>query len=133
MGRPAPADERTLLQVRDLVAASTGDPLAPFALRPDKSFVFSPDRSAAIGYRVRFGLHRNGAACFDQHGSLGLLQHAGCSRPLHYGNDACACRSERPGCSVRRDFHLKKGVTLGASLPFLRLRSTPLQNQTGLV
>jgi lysylphosphatidylglycerol synthetase-like protein (DUF2156 family) len=55
MGHPPPADERTLRQVRDLVATSIGDPLAPFALRPDKSFAFSPDGSAAIGYRVRFG------------------------------------------------------------------------------
>ncbi len=48
-------DERTLRQVRDLVAAGGNDPLAPFALRPDKDFVFSPDGLAAIGYRVRFG------------------------------------------------------------------------------
>lgn len=50
-----PADEQTLLQVRDLVAISAGDPLAPFALRPDKSFVFAPDGLAAVGYRVKLG------------------------------------------------------------------------------
>lgn len=39
--------------MRNLVAAGSGDPLAPFALRPDRRFVFSPDGSAAIGYAVR--------------------------------------------------------------------------------
>ncbi|MGI8760634.1 MAG: phosphatidylglycerol lysyltransferase domain-containing protein [Jatrophihabitantaceae bacterium] len=32
---------------------SEGDPLAPFALRPEKSYVFSADGAAAVGYRVR--------------------------------------------------------------------------------
>lgn len=53
--RHSGSDERVLREVRDLVAGTTGDPLAPFALRPDKSFAFAPDGSAAIGYRVRFG------------------------------------------------------------------------------
>lgn len=43
-------------RVRDLVAVSERDPLAPFALRPEKSYVFSPDGAAAIGYRVRVGV-----------------------------------------------------------------------------
>jgi lysylphosphatidylglycerol synthetase-like protein (DUF2156 family) len=53
--RPAepPADETTWRRVRDLVATSEGDPLAPFALRRDKQYVFSPDGEAAVGYRVR--------------------------------------------------------------------------------
>lgn len=50
-----PGNEQTLHQVRDLVATSAGDPLAPFALRPDKSFVFAPDGLAAVGYRIRLG------------------------------------------------------------------------------
>lgn len=33
-----------------------GDPVAPFALRPDKSYVFTPDGAAAIAYRVRLGV-----------------------------------------------------------------------------
>jgi len=41
--------------VQHLVAASSGDPLAPFALRPEKSYVFAPDGAAAVGYRVRLG------------------------------------------------------------------------------
>jgi lysylphosphatidylglycerol synthetase-like protein (DUF2156 family) len=37
------------------VAVSDENPLAPFALRPEKSYVFSPDGAAAVGYRVRVG------------------------------------------------------------------------------
>jgi lysylphosphatidylglycerol synthetase-like protein (DUF2156 family) len=43
-------------RVRHLVALSERDPLAPFVLRPEKSYVFSPDGAAAIGYRVRVGV-----------------------------------------------------------------------------
>ncbi len=35
------------------MASSEADPLAPFALRPDKQYVFSPDGAAAVAYRVR--------------------------------------------------------------------------------
>ncbi|HZC70908.1 MAG TPA: phosphatidylglycerol lysyltransferase domain-containing protein [Jatrophihabitans sp.] len=42
--------------VRQLVAVSERDPLAPFALRPEKSYVFAPDGAAAVGFRVRVGL-----------------------------------------------------------------------------
>lgn len=59
MSRPsraaAGADEAELRRVRHLVAVSEGDPLAPFALRPEKSYVFAPDGDAAVGYRVRLG------------------------------------------------------------------------------
>jgi lysylphosphatidylglycerol synthetase-like protein (DUF2156 family) len=51
--RGADADDRR--HVWALVDRSTGDTLAPFALRTDKSYVFTADRSAAIAYRVRFG------------------------------------------------------------------------------
>jgi lysylphosphatidylglycerol synthetase-like protein (DUF2156 family) len=52
-----PADLHTVRgRVRHLVAVSERDPLAPFALRPEKSYAFSPDGEAAIGYRVRLGL-----------------------------------------------------------------------------
>jgi lysylphosphatidylglycerol synthetase-like protein (DUF2156 family) len=50
---PAETDAARFQRVRHLVAVSEGDPLAPFALRPEKSYAFSPDGSAAIGYRVR--------------------------------------------------------------------------------
>lgn len=48
-----PADEAAWHRVRHLVAVSEGDALAPFALRPEKSYVFSPDGEAAVSYRVK--------------------------------------------------------------------------------
>ena len=58
-GRPrrgeAGPDPATRARVRQLVAVSETNPLAPFALRPEKSYVFSADGEAAIGYRVRCG------------------------------------------------------------------------------
>jgi lysylphosphatidylglycerol synthetase-like protein (DUF2156 family) len=53
--RVEPADEADRQRVRHLVAMSEADPLAPFALRPEKSYVFSPDGDAAVGYSVRLG------------------------------------------------------------------------------
>lgn len=50
---PGEGDEANRLRVRHLVAVSDGDPLAPFALRPEKRYVFAPDGSAAVGYAVR--------------------------------------------------------------------------------
>lgn len=41
---------------RSLLSLGADDPLAPFALRPDKLFVFSPDGRAAVGYRTALGL-----------------------------------------------------------------------------
>jgi lysylphosphatidylglycerol synthetase-like protein (DUF2156 family) len=49
----ARAGDADLVRVRELVAGGQGDPLAPFALRPEKRFVFAGDGSAAVGYRVR--------------------------------------------------------------------------------
>lgn len=51
-----PADEEHRRRVRHLVALSEGDPLAPFALRPEKAYVFSPDGAAAVGYRAKVGV-----------------------------------------------------------------------------
>jgi lysylphosphatidylglycerol synthetase-like protein (DUF2156 family) len=57
---PVPADDvepdSAFDRVRALVALSVDDPLAPFALRPEKHHVFAPDGRAAVGYRVRCGL-----------------------------------------------------------------------------
>ncbi len=50
---PGGPDERD--EIRALVAGGDADSLAPFAARADKAYVFSPDRGAAIGYRVLFG------------------------------------------------------------------------------
>ena len=43
--RPARGEDR----VRHLVAVSEGDPLAPFALRPEKSYAFAPDGARGGG------------------------------------------------------------------------------------
>jgi lysylphosphatidylglycerol synthetase-like protein (DUF2156 family) len=48
-----PFDPRS--HVRHLVAVSERDPLAPFALRPEKSYAFAPDGTAAVSYRVKVG------------------------------------------------------------------------------
>jgi lysylphosphatidylglycerol synthetase-like protein (DUF2156 family) len=49
------ADAAEVRRIRHLVAVSTGDPLAPFALRPEKQYVFARAGDAAIGYQVRLG------------------------------------------------------------------------------
>ncbi len=50
--RPNPADLR---RVFALVDATTGDPLAPFAMQSSKCYHFSGDGTAAIAYRTRLG------------------------------------------------------------------------------
>jgi lysylphosphatidylglycerol synthetase-like protein (DUF2156 family) len=52
---PAPAGAADRRHVWALVDRTGGDALAPFVLRTDKSYVFSGDRQAAVGYRVRCG------------------------------------------------------------------------------
>ncbi|TDD62117.1 bifunctional lysylphosphatidylglycerol flippase/synthetase MprF [Actinomadura rubrisoli] len=53
---PPPGTELERSRVAHLVAHPGSDTLAPFALRRDKAYVFSPDGRAAIGYRVLFGV-----------------------------------------------------------------------------
>ncbi len=50
--RPQP---ELLAQVWALVDATSGDPLAPFAMHSSKSYHFDADRTAAIAYRTRLG------------------------------------------------------------------------------
>jgi lysyl-tRNA synthetase class 2 len=56
---PAPAPPPDGPEVRSRVAALVAHPdadsLAPFAIRTDKTYAFSPDGRAAIGYRVVWG------------------------------------------------------------------------------
>jgi lysylphosphatidylglycerol synthetase-like protein (DUF2156 family) len=60
MSRPSravpAADPADVGRIRHLVDVSEGDPLAPFALRPEKNYVFAPAGDAAVGYRVRMGI-----------------------------------------------------------------------------
>ncbi|WP_460338542.1 bifunctional lysylphosphatidylglycerol flippase/synthetase MprF [Actinoallomurus acanthiterrae] len=54
---PPPAgSERERAEAARLVDDEGSDTLAPFVLRSDKSYVFSPDRRAVIGYRVLYGV-----------------------------------------------------------------------------
>ena len=53
---PPPADPATRILVRALADHPASDTLAPFVLRRDKAYVFSPDGRAAVGYRVLFGV-----------------------------------------------------------------------------
>jgi lysylphosphatidylglycerol synthetase-like protein (DUF2156 family) len=50
--RPQP---EMLEQVWPLVNATSGDPLAPFAMHSSKSYHFNSDKTAAIAYRTRLG------------------------------------------------------------------------------
>jgi lysylphosphatidylglycerol synthetase-like protein (DUF2156 family) len=50
--RPNPADRPRIFA---LVNATTGDPLAPFAMQPSKCYHFNADGAAAIAYRTRLG------------------------------------------------------------------------------
>ncbi len=50
--RPNPAD---LPRIFALVNATTGDPLAPFAMQTTKCYHFNADGTAAIAYRTRLG------------------------------------------------------------------------------
>jgi lysylphosphatidylglycerol synthetase-like protein (DUF2156 family) len=50
--RPNPADRSRIFK---LVTATTGDPLAPFAMQTSKCYHFSADGTAAIAYRTRLG------------------------------------------------------------------------------
>ncbi len=50
--RPNPADRPRIFA---LVHATTGDPLAPFAMQSSKCYHFSGDGTAAIAYRTRLG------------------------------------------------------------------------------
>ena len=52
---PGPGSDIERIRVQRLVEQTSGDTLAPFALRTDKSYVFSPDRTAVLAYKVRFG------------------------------------------------------------------------------
>src|SRR5690349_3108188 len=52
---PEPGSAAQRRRVAELAGAAGADSLAPFATRLDKSYVFSPDGRAAIGYRVFFG------------------------------------------------------------------------------
>lgn len=53
---PEPGDGTARRAVAMLAAHVDSGSLAPFATRADKTYVFSPDGRAAIGYQVRYGV-----------------------------------------------------------------------------
>lgn len=53
---PLPGTQAERRHIWSLVNLTTNDCIAPFAMRRDKSYVFSPDGLAAVAYRVRFGV-----------------------------------------------------------------------------
>ncbi len=52
---PSRTDPHQLPRVSELVAATHGDPLAPFAMQSMKSYYFNAEGTAAIAYRARWG------------------------------------------------------------------------------
>ncbi len=74
-------------RARTLVETSAEDPLAPFVLRADKQYAFSPDGRAVIGYRTWLGLvvaagdpvgdRRSWPAAVDQLMETGRLRRQG--------------------------------------------------------
>lgn len=72
---PPPGSALERDQVSELVAHPGSDTLAPFALRRDKSYVFSPDQRAAIGYRVLFGVAAAGGDPVGDPGSYHAAIH----------------------------------------------------------
>ena len=53
---PPPAgDAPTRRRIWALIDHTPADTMAPFAMRSDKSYLFSPDGRAALAYRVKFG------------------------------------------------------------------------------
>jgi lysylphosphatidylglycerol synthetase-like protein (DUF2156 family) len=53
---PLPGTTAERRHIWSLVNLTANDCIAPFAMRKDKSYVFSPDGLAAVAYRVRFGV-----------------------------------------------------------------------------
>jgi lysylphosphatidylglycerol synthetase-like protein (DUF2156 family) len=53
---PEPSGEAERSRVRRMVGRPDADTLAPFALRTDKTYLFSADGRAAVGYRVLLGV-----------------------------------------------------------------------------
>jgi lysylphosphatidylglycerol synthetase-like protein (DUF2156 family) len=53
---PEPSGEADRSRIRAMVALPGADTLAPFALRSDKTYLFSSNGRAAVGYRVLLGV-----------------------------------------------------------------------------
>jgi lysylphosphatidylglycerol synthetase-like protein (DUF2156 family) len=85
---PPPSGAAARARVRTLVQHPEATSLAPFATRADKTYVFTPDGGAAIGYRVRLGVALAGG---DPVGPAGATPDA-----VAAFTDLCAVRGWRP-------------------------------------
>jgi lysyl-tRNA synthetase class 2 len=85
---PKPGSPLDRADVTGLAASGDADSLAPFATRADKAYVFSPDRRAAIGYRVLFGTALVGGD------PVGAIDSAGAAIKAYL--DLCTRRGWRP-------------------------------------
>jgi lysyl-tRNA synthetase class 2 len=110
---PPPGDSADRRWVRRLVDHPDAGSLAPFATRADKAYVFSPDRQAAIGYRVLFGVAIAGG---DPVGAASAAP-----RAIVAFMELCATRGWRPavlgaGTEAKAYWHragLRQGVVIG--------------------
>lgn len=111
---PPPGDRGERERVRALVRHPDSGSLAPFATRADKSYVFSADGDAVIGYRVRFGVALAGG---DPVGAAGSAAAA-----VEAFARLCAVRGWRPAVlgAVASDSELwrragvRQGIEIGA-------------------
>lgn len=73
---PKPASVSERARAQRLLQSADSDTLAPFALRHDKAYVFSPDGRAAIGYRVLLGVAVAGGDPVGHRDSFGAAVNA---------------------------------------------------------
>jgi lysylphosphatidylglycerol synthetase-like protein (DUF2156 family) len=110
---PPPSGPAERDRVRALVQHPDSGSLAPFATRADKTYVFSPDGAAVIGYRVRFGVALAGG---DPVGAAGSAAAA-----VTAFTDLCAARGWRPAVlgaasvtgAVWRDAGVRRAIEIG--------------------
>jgi lysylphosphatidylglycerol synthetase-like protein (DUF2156 family) len=110
---PPPGGEAERARVRTLAQDPDAGSLAPFATRADKTYVFSADGAAVIGYRVRFGVALAGG---DPVGAAGSAAAA-----VDAFAELCAVRGWRPAVlgaasatgAVWRSAGVRRAVEIG--------------------
>jgi lysyl-tRNA synthetase class 2 len=111
---PPPGGPAERARVRALAQDPEAGSLAPFASRADKTYVFSPDGAAVIGYRVRFGVALAGGD------PVGAAESAGGA--VQAFADLCAVRGWRPAVlgaasaagALWRRAGVRRGLEIGA-------------------
>jgi lysyl-tRNA synthetase class 2 len=125
------ADGEVRNRVASLCCSVDGDAMAPFTRRQDKSYVFSPDGRAVLGYRVVFGV------CITGPGPVGAPDAHGAA--LDAWLERCRVRGWRPAMigasdavrSRARAFGLR-GIHIGdeaqVPVPTFRLDRPAMRN-----